>query len=315
MTIVTENKDRPFVVMIGAANMDICGVPSATLIHKGSNPGTVSLSPGGVARNIAENLARLGIDSRLIAAIGTDYFGKTLLRQGQHAGIDMSHIIELEDQQTSSYLSVLDDGGDLLVAINDMTIADQLTCEHIKKHHQILIEASVIIVDTNISEEIFAYLADRYADQPIMVDTVSATKAVRIKPYLSSVHTLKANRMEAQALCGINISLTEMAKWFHQQGVKRVFITLGPEGVFYSDENENGTLTVPKQANAILNANGAGDAFMAGITYAWLQNWGLIKSTKFAMSAAHVTLAHIATINPEMSLKTVNKTLETDYVN
>ncbi|MGY8794759.1 MAG: PfkB family carbohydrate kinase, partial [Woeseiales bacterium] len=85
--------DKPFSVVVGGANMDICGAPSSNLRLQDSNPGKVTSSPGGVARNIAENLARLGIDCRLIAAIGTDHHGDLLVKQGEAAGIDMRYVL------------------------------------------------------------------------------------------------------------------------------------------------------------------------------------------------------------------------------
>ena len=77
--------DDPFVVVVGGANMDICASPANALTMHDSNPGSVVTSPGGVARNIAENLARLGVDARLIAAVGADYHGDLLLQQGRAA--------------------------------------------------------------------------------------------------------------------------------------------------------------------------------------------------------------------------------------
>lgn len=309
--------DDPFAVVIGGANMDICGASTDRLRLQDSNPGAVTSSPGGVARNIAENLARLGVDCRLIAAIGADHHGDLLLQQGQAAGIDMRYVLQLEAEQTSTYISVLDDAGDMLVGINDMSIVDQLRPERLQVHEQMLKQASVIIADTNLCEESLAYLGGTCIDQPLVVDTVSVAKAIRIKPYLDTVHTLKASRIEAEALSGIssptNRQLPKVAAWLHERGVARVFITLGPAGVFYSDTDKQGLVSPHKNAGKVKNANGAGDAFAAGIAYAWLQRWELIDSVRFAISAANVALSHRATINPSMSAATVNRIREAQY--
>ena len=58
---------NPYIVVVGGANMDISGRPDAPLVAQDSNPGKVRLSPGGVARNIAHNLALLGEDGRTLA--------------------------------------------------------------------------------------------------------------------------------------------------------------------------------------------------------------------------------------------------------
>ena len=307
-----QNNANPYAVVIGGANIDICGAPTNTLIHNDSNIGDVTTSPGGVARNIAENLSLMDIDCRLIAAVGADHYGDLLIEQGESAGIDMTHILRVGNMKTSIYLSVLDNEGDMLVAINDMGIVDHLDKNYLKTMDQAISQAKAIVVDTNLSEDTLAYLMETYADQDIIIDTVSSTKAMRAKPHLNSIHTLKANRQEAEALCGTHDNLSDMATWFHEKGVKRIFITLGSEGVFHSDGVEQGQETM-SSSDPVINASGAGDAFVAGITYAWFQGWKLTKSTQFAISAATVALAHKSTINPAMSVAVINKIREQEY--
>jgi pseudouridine kinase len=309
--------DKPFTVVIGGANMDICGAPAAKLHMRDSNPGTVNSSPGGVARNIAENLARLGADCRLIAAVGNDKHGDLLLEQGKAAGIDMRYMLRLEAAQTSTYVSVLDNAGDMLIAINDMSIMDKIKPEQLQAHEQMLKQARLIIADTNLDDTALAYLGGTFVAQPLFVDTVSTAKATRIKPYLDTVHTLKASRMEAETLSGMSATtkkkLPGIANWFHDRGVERVFITLGTDGVFYSSAGEQGLEKVGKTADGVTNASGAGDAFVAGMAYSWLRQWPLVKSVRFAMSAANVALSHRSTINPGMSTAAVNRIYAAQY--
>ena len=303
--------DKPFIAVVGGANLDICGASAGKLRMRDSNPGTVDTSPGGVARNIAENLARLGADCRLIAAVGNDNHGDLLLEQGQAAGIDMRYMFRLDAAQTSTYVSVLDNAGDMLVAINDMSITDEIRPERLQAHEPMLRQASLIIADTNLSSDALAYLSGTFVEQPLLVDAVSAAKANRIKPFLDSVHTLKASRIEAEALSGIDAptkkQLSRVSTWFHDRGVERIFITLGAGGVFYSDGNEQGLEKATDPPESVANASGAGDAFVAGIAHCWLKQWSLIKTVRFAMSAANVALSHRSTINPGMSTAAVNR--------
>ncbi len=309
--------DEPFVAVAGGANLDICGAPAGKILMRDSNPGTVNTSPGGVARNIAENLARLGIDCRLIAAVGCDNHGDLLLEQGQAAGIDMRYMLQLDGVKTSTYVSILDNAGDMLVAINDMSIMEEISPERLQSHEQMLRQASLVIADTNLGDDALAYLGGTLDGQPLFIDTVSAAKAARIKPYLDNVHTLKASRIEAESLSGIdaptNRQLSEIASWFHSHGVERVFITLGTDGVFYSDKSDQGLEKEGEVAHGVANASGAGDAFVAGIAYSWLKQWSLVKSVRFAMSAARVALAHQSTINPGMSTAAVKRIYEARY--
>lgn len=305
--------EAPFVVAVGGANIDIHGGPTARLRRRDSNPGRVQTSPGGVARNIAENLARLDVDCRLIAPLGTDYYGDLLLRQGREAGIDMRHSFKVDSQSTSTYLSVLDESGDMLLAISDMAILDALDGRVLEKHEKMLLQAAAIVVDLNIGDDALAYLANHCAQRPIFVDTVSTTKAVRIRPYLGVVHTLFPSLIEAEALSGLkgrsDRSLERMADWFHQQGTRQVCITLGKNGAFFSGDGLQARLA-PVGAGTVVNAGGAGDAFAAGMIAAWLQDHDPQGCVRFAMAAAAHTLRDEATVSPGLSVGTVQAIIE-----
>ena len=303
--------DDPFVVVAGGANMDICAAPAAKLRLQDSNPGTVVTSPGGVARNIAENLARLGIDCRLIAAVGADHHGDLLLQQGLAAGIDMSAVLRLDHVATSTYVSMLDDSGDMHAAVNDMSIVESLQPDLLRTHDRMLRQANMLIIDTNLPDASLEYLSNLPGDRPLLVDTVSVAKAPKIRPYLSAVHTIKAGASEAEVIadlrCRTERQLAKAARWFHEQGTQNVFISLGDKGVFYSDGEQTGLEPVPDADPDVTNANGAGDALFAGLAYGWLENWTLMETIRFAMSAAGVTMSHRSTINPDLSRSLVLK--------
>ena len=307
----------PFVAVVGGANMDICASPASHLRMQDSNPGRVVTSPGGVARNIAENLARLGVDCRLLTAVGADNHGDLLLLQGRAAGIDMSAVLRLDAAQTSTYVSMLDESGDMHVAVNDMSIVDALQPDRLRTHEKMLRQASLVVVDTNLPDASLSYLCEALNDRLLFVDTVSAAKASRIGPYLGSVHTIKAGGIEAEALCGMRCrterQLAKAAQWFHKQGTKRVFLSLGEEGIYYSDGEQAGLEPVPVTAPDTTNANGAGDAMFAGIVYCWLEQRPLLDTIRFAMSAAGLTMSNSATINPDMSCTSVQKYVAATY--
>jgi pseudouridine kinase len=310
--------EAPYAVVVGGANIDICGAPGGDLRMRDSNPGRVSVSPGGVARNIAENLARLGADTRLIAAVGADYHGELLRTQGESAGIDMRYVLRVDTQPTSTYVSVLDETGDMLVAINDMSIVEEIRPAYLQRHEAMLRRSNVIIADANLAEDTLGYLARTFGGQALFVDAVSAAKAHRILPVMDAVHTLKASLLEATEMSGIRAAgdrqLPRLADWFHERGVGRVFITLGPAGVFYSDGVEQGMESAGSAAQGVVSASGAGDAFVAGLAYGWLNDWPLERTVRFATSAAEVTLAHASAINPAMSAETVERRFEARYV-
>ncbi|MGI9271198.1 MAG: PfkB family carbohydrate kinase [Woeseiaceae bacterium] len=306
--------DAPFVVVIGGANIDIHGKSANPLQSHDSNPGTVHTSAGGVARNIADNLARLGIDSRLISAVGNDHHGQMLIRMSRDAGVNMHYVHQISSAPTSTYMSVLDESGDMSVAINDMSIINALTAEYLGPQKSMLAQSSLMILDCNLPDDTLEWLTRSFASTPIFVDTVSAAKAPRIKSYLHSVHTLKASAIEIAALTGqearTRSQLRAIATQLHAEGVERLFITRGEQGVFYSTSDAQGFETPSSGKRDILSTGGAGDAFLAGLAYSWLEDLSLKKALRFAMAAADITLSHPATNHPALSVNTINNAME-----
>jgi pseudouridine kinase len=306
--------DAAFVAVIGGANIDIHAKSTGSLVSHDSNPGSVHTSAGGVARNIADNLARLGVDSRLISAIGSDHHGKMLMQISRAVGIDMQHVHELTSAPTSTYVSMLDESGDMQVAINDMSIIDQLTAERLKPQKAMLTQASLIIADCNIPDDALEWLCNTFTRQPIFIDTVSAAKAARIKPFLGYVHTLKASAIEIAALAGCEAQtqsqLRSIAVELHAQGLERLFVTLGENGVFVSTPNAQSFEKATSRNSDILSTGGAGDAFLAGLAYSWLKSDTLLDSVRFALAAADITLSHAATNSPALSVNNIKQLME-----
>lgn len=301
-----------FCVAIGGANMDILGAPKNAIEQNSSNPGTVSTSPGGVARNIAENIAKLDNKCYLIAPVGDDNYGRQLVQSCRDAGVDVSQMITLSEQTTSSYLSIVDNSGEMQLAIADMGILDKMQPAVLKKHLALLKRARVIVLDTNISEDLLSFLFDNLPDTDFFVDTVSMAKANKVIPHLAKIHSLKPNLLEAQSISGIKVDnyqqLPELANWFHQRGVNRVFISLGKDGLFYSDGDKHNQVQL--QTNKICNTNGAGDALTAALVHCQLQAMDIERSCLFALAAANCAIATFQTINPDFSISTINKLLK-----
>jgi len=309
--------DAPFVTVIGGANVDIHGRSNATLVDRDSNPGEVRIAAGGVARNVAENLARLGADCRLIAAVGRDQHGQMLLQQSRDAGINVKHVHTIPSAKTSTYVSLLDDQGDMLFAINDMSIVDALSPELLQPQAAMLKQSALLIVDCNLQADALGWLLQTCADVPIFADTVSAAKAARLRPHLGSIHTLKTSAIEAEALLGQNVAsqkeLENATAELHRAGTQRVFITLGDRGVYFSDGETRGLRKTLQSGSAVRNAGGAGDAFLAGLAYCWLAQNNLEVSLEFALATAQLTLEYPGTNNPALSLGRIRETMERAY--
>ncbi|ERT13344.1 PfkB family carbohydrate kinase [Photorhabdus temperata] len=305
--------DHNYVVTIGSINMDVCGYASAKLIYEDSNPGKVKCTPGGVGRNIAQNIALLSKECHLISVVGDDFYGSTLLDQAKRAGVNVDRCYKLYGENTSTYISLLDDGGEMLVAINDMHILEKLTPSLLVSHCDLIQHAGVLVVDCNLSEEALTWLFTNAGTVPVFVDTVSAFKAPKIKNWLSHIHTLKPNCLEAETLSGMKITqptdVPDVARWFHNQGVQRLVLSMGVEGVYFSESDGMAGWSHPISAK-VVNVTGAGDAMMAGLVNCWLEDMTLAESVRFAQGCSAITLSCEFTNNPNLSNGSVRKLLE-----
>ena len=299
--------ESDYVCVVGGANVDIEGRVPGPLLSGDSNPGTVARSPGGVGRNIAENLARLDVPTRLITALGRDHNGTWLHDRTASAGVDLADCVWSDSEPTATYLSVLDGSGEMAVAVNDMAVMDALDADALDVRRDTVVHAAAVVVDCNLASASIGHLVGQLDGGPIFVDPVSSAKAARVAPHLASVHTLKPNRAEAALLSGVEItgkrSLESAAAALLDAGVPHVVISLGPEGVFFADAETSGTLAPSERA--VASVTGAGDALMAGLVHAHLAGLPTEESARFGLAAAAIAAASASPVARDFSAETI----------
>ena len=291
-----------YAVVIGGVNMDIGGRSYEPLVAADSNPGRVSISLGGVGRNIAHNLSLMGTDVRMLTAFGDDLYGKQVAASFAELGIDASHALKLTDCPTSTYLYLTDPQGEMALAVSDMSICDRITPAYLASNLQLLQNAQLVVTDTNIPVESLQFLADN-CTAPIFCDPVSTIKSKKLRPMLHRIHTLKPNRLEAELLTGVSIRSREdvekAARALLDLGVHRVFLSLGSEGVCAAMDGQ--CLILPNLPGTMVNTTGCGDAFMGAIAWAYLEGMDLRSTALAGLAAASIAMESEETINPRMS--------------
>ena len=299
----------PYVTVVGGVNVDIGGQPAGALVPQDSNPGTVGMSLGGVGRNIAHNMSLLGLDVRMVTAFGDDLNAQKIAASCGELGIDISRSPIIPGGRTSTYLFINDEKGDMVLAVSDMDIYRHLTPQVLSQRQKLLCGSQVVVIDTNIPAESIAWLAEN-CPVPIFADPVSTAKAVKLKPVLGKLHTIKPNRIEAELLSGVAItdeeSLHKAADALLDTGLHRVFISLGSGGVFAADRS-GGRLRLPVLPADMVNTTGCGDAFMAAIAWAYLQGTDLEDTAKAGLAASAIAIESGETINPSMSAEALRK--------
>ena len=291
-----------YIAIVGGANVDIGGFPEGRALAGDSNPGRVRVSMGGVGRNIACNAARMGLEVELITALGGDAHADLIRADCARAGVSLAHALCFPDAATSSYLFIADEHGDMALAVNDMGIHDRLTVEALAPALDVLRGASLVVLDANVPARTIAWLAQTL-EAPVIADAVSAAKADKLSAAIPYLDALKPNRIEAQLLTGISVETaggaSRAARALVERGAKRVFLTLGAQGVCCADARETRFLSGGHPQ--VVNATGAGDAFTAALAWARLRNLPLSESALAGMAAATIAMESMETVNPEMS--------------
>lgn len=294
----------PYVTVVGGVNMDIGGWPRDTLVAQDSNPGRVRMSLGGVGRNIAHNMRLMGVDVRLLTALGDDLYAQKIAASCAELGIDVTPSPVIPGGHTSTYLFINDERGDMALAVSDMDICAHISPELLVSRRALLDGSQIVVVDTNIPAESIAWLCEN-CRAPLFVDPVSTTKAGKLRGLLGKLHTLKPNRIEAEMLSGVEIrdeaSLRRAAQTLLDMGLHRVFISLGADGVYAADRTTASSVHLPVIPGQMVNTTGCGDAFMAAITWAYLRGTGLEETTRLGLAASSVAMESAETINPAMS--------------
>ena len=262
---------RP-IACIGAANLDRKLRSLATLTMGTSNPARQDESFGGVARNIAENLARLGAPVALTTAIGDDSSGQALLAHAEAAGIDTRGTLRLEHTCSGTYTAVLDDHGQMLVALADMALYEAITPDFLANRQPRRALAALTVADLNLPLETVASLLDeaRRDAVPLVVVAVSQPKMARLPQDLHGLRLLILNQGELETRIGAPIAteadFAAACAAVQAQGAQDVIVTRGEAGVLYTRAG-GGMGQLAATDAQIVDVTGAGDAFSAAVCW------------------------------------------------
>ena len=309
MQIASSKTPEAPVLIIGAASLDIVGRLRGELHPGTSNPGQIRTSLGGVARNVAENLARLGQPVVLLTVVGEDENGSLLLQRTKEAGVNVDHVARTSSHPTGTYLGILNAKGEFQLALDDMRALSQLTPDYLRQHTRLFREASVLFVDANLPKDSLrtAFSLARKHALPVCADPTSSLLANKLIPFLPRLHMVTPNGAEAAILAGQPVTASrqrqamQTAKHLVSQGVHIVIIALAESGVCYATSETAGY--IPAIHTTIVDPTGAGDALTATVLFALLNNIPIDDAVRLGVSAASLTLSHPDSVWPELSLE------------
>jgi pseudouridine kinase len=268
--------------------MDIKAKTLAAHVLATSNPAEIITKPGGVARNIAHNLARLGAETTLLTVVGNDANADAIIQATAKAGVNTSHIIRA-NAPTGIYLALLNDRGELVTAASDMQCLQFLSKEHIRNISEKIKNNFLNVLDCNLSIEILEEISTLTQGR-LVIEPVSVSKCAKIRGLLKTrpIYLATPNLDQIEALTGTRDPQTA-AKTLHKLGLSNLIIHAGAAGAFASDGQ---TFThIPSKAKTIIDVTGAGDAATAGLIYGLTQNLPLAKAAELGQTIAAKVIA------------------------
>ena len=285
-------------MVVGGTNMDVVARTSAPLVTATSNPGHTRISPGGVGRNIAACLGLLGAPVQLVSAVGEDAFGDVALQVTAECGADVSAVRRVPGASTGTYTAVLDDAGELVVAVSDMAVVDALVLETVH-----LDDAALVVVDGNLAhgQASSVMTAARAANVRVAFEPVSVAKAARLADLVDDLFLVTPNTDELAAITGRPVGeWRDSVADLHGRGVEHVWVRQGADGSWMCSRGHEPVHLLAEPA-IVVDVTGAGDAMLAAWVAAWLDGADPVEAARGGHRAAAATIESPHTVRPDLA--------------
>ncbi len=297
-------------LVVGAAGLDVKGQVPGEFVPRNPYAAYIRHGVGGVARNIAENLARLDVPTVLLTAVGDDHAGRYVLQQAESSGIDTDGVFVIPGEHTGSYLKVVDQFGAQQVILEDFNVIGEIKPAMLSVKRGLFRDALLIVIDANLSyralDRVFSLA--RHYDVRVCADPTSNLLVERFEPYLSRIWLFVPNYEEASILCDCEIppndrdSALEAARQLVARGVYTTVVTMGEAGLVYaSADGMSGHVPAIASADLLVDTTGASDALMAATIFGLLNDIPLDESVQLGASAAYLTLRTRESVRPDLT--------------
>ncbi len=291
---------------IGGMNVDRKYYLLDEMVLHTSNPATSSVSVGGVARNIAENLGRLQLDVSLISLAGQDQ-DFHFIKKETEPYVNMQNVVQKTGFATGTYNAILDETGEMQMAVADMLVYEEMDLDWISSYFSLLKEAELIIIDLNLPYEAVEYILSiaRQFEVEVFVIPVSGPKMNRLPKDLDSVTWMIVNQDESETFFETKAETEEefeqlVDRWL-EAGVKNVVITRGSDTSLYGNQDGRRHLFTPPVVDQVVDVTGAGDAYAAGIVYGHLNAFDPVEAIEFGMTNSYYTIQSKTTVRTDLN--------------
>ncbi|MCB0077507.1 MAG: bifunctional hydroxymethylpyrimidine kinase/phosphomethylpyrimidine kinase [Anaerolineales bacterium] len=295
-----------YVVVIGSSALDVKATVEAVPAASANLPGSIRIGLGGVARNIAECLARLEVPTALISAVGSDMFSDYLWARTANAGVNMAPTLRVAEGHVGAYVALFHSGGQRM-AVADMKAFEHLTAAELLRHRALIAGARAVVIDNNLSDDGLARLIDICQSHGVSLtaDPTSPYLAPRLLPHLGAIQLIAPNQAEAAVLCQREIhhidDALQAAKQLVSAGVRMALVTMGDMGAVYATAYESGHVRAPYVD--VVDLTGGSDAMTATVVYSLINDFPPDEAVRLAVTAAALTITSEETVRDDLSLE------------
>lgn len=291
---------RDYVVVVGGVTIDTFGIPEPQVLDHKSKVGKVKTEVGGLGRNSAVNLSRLGIPTYFISVFGYDHAGEIFKEDAMKNDVDITYTAQIPDTPTSRYLYINQVDHNRIVGVDDSSIHNKMTPEFMKKRATVLRYASMIVLDPNLPQATINWICDNF-NQPIIADSINRVQ--RLESGLKSIDTVVLSRSALASLTKSkedgHLATIKEIKQIHEAGVKHIFVYDSEDGFIY--QNYQDTMATELGIQNIKNVNGVGSSVIAGIIYSRRQNLSMKDEFQNAVRCAQITMQTNANVSDRIS--------------
>lgn len=261
-------------VVVGVVFLDIKGFPFFKYDAVGTNLGNVLMTHGGVARNVAENMANLGAEVEFVTMLDDDSLGREARLRLRGAGVKLTHAVSTPDKGMGMWLAVFNEKGDLAGSVSHMPDASPIERLFDEKGEEIIRSCRGVALEIDLSEKVSERvfeLAERF-DKPVYAIVANMSVILRRPDFMARTACVILNEIEAGRLFGREIralspeeTLEAVSEAAPAMGIRSIVVTMGARGAVYLDA-ENGLRGVcPAVPCRVVDTTGAGDTFFSAV--------------------------------------------------
>jgi len=259
---------------------------------------------GGSPTNVAMNMARLGLRSKMIAAVGDDGFGDYIFERFSEVGVDVSNINRIEKKPTSVIFVSRTKGTPDFIPFReaDSCISEEQIPESLLKQAKIYHTTCFALSRKPAQTTILNKAKEAYdSGCKLSIDVnyadeiwESKDEALEIiKAYCKFNPLIKISEDDMLRLFGKKLPHQEIFDFFHNEGVDIICLTLGSNGVILSQKDKELIQLPAIKIDMVMDATGAGDAFWSGFLFAYIKEKPVKECLEVALQLAALKLQNV----------------------